>query len=88
LILSEILCGLLGTNQFTDVGEFSVRYMLKIVILNAAIDLLKSNSKLHFIAGLEIIKCLCNQYNVYEFNRVILSPRHYYDSIEYLVVST
>lgn len=62
--------------------------MLKITILNAAADLLKSENKIDIIAALEIIKCLCNQYNVYEFNRVILSPRYYYDSIEYLVVNT
>lgn len=62
-----------------------MRYNIKVQLINQIALTLRSESDL---ASILVLRTLCLYNNIYEFNRVLTSPRSYYDTIEYVVMQT
>ena len=84
-VLSQVLCALVGYNSFTSEDEFALRFNIKVQLINQIAQTLRTKSD---FASILVLKTLCLYNNIYEFNRVLSSPRSYYDTIEYVVLQT
>lgn len=89
--LSDVLTQLLGHNQFSTHGEYKKLYTIKCRIAEYCVNSLKEADPLSLgklMSSLCILKSLINYKSQHEFNRVLLPPRFYYDTIEFLVTKT